>query len=95
LRLLIAKHGRHSDDRVHVRQGKIKIARHRADHGELLEVLLPEQRHIGLHLIEQFAHHGGHPVEMARPRRAAQPVADTGDRDIGGKAGGIHLADGW
>ena len=83
----------HAQNGIGVGQNQIQIARHAANHGQLLPVLLAKQRQIGLDLIEQLADHGGHPIEMPWPRRTAQPVTDAGDGDVGGIARRVHHRD--
>ena len=72
---------------------EIEIARHAADHRELLPVLLAEQCEVGADLVEELGDHRRHPVEVARPRRAAQPLADAGDRNGRAEAQRIHDLD--
>jgi hypothetical protein len=66
---IVLAHRGHADDGVGIGLRQIEIARHAADDGELLPVLLAEQRDIRPHLVEQLAHHRRHAIEM--PGRAA------------------------
>src|SRR5690606_28194044 len=63
----------------------VQIPRHAANHMKLLEILLAEKREIGSGLQEQFGDDGGDAIEMTRPKRAAQALADAADRNRGGK----------
>ena len=76
-----------------MREGQVEIARHGADHCQLLPVLLAETGDIGADLIEQFAHDRGDPVEMAGTVRAAKARTHPADRDRAGETVRIHRLD--
>ena len=60
---------------------EVEVPRHRADHRQLLVILLSEDRHMGLRREEQLRHHRGDPAEVSGARRAAQPLRNTGHLD--------------
>ena len=57
---------------------KIEIAHHRANDRCLLNVLLPEDRDIGLHDVEELRDHGEHAREMSGARRAVPSRCERG-----------------
>ncbi|MCY1420916.1 hypothetical protein D9M71_365530 [compost metagenome] len=68
----------------------------RANHRQLLEVLLTEHGQVWLDHIEQLADHRRHAFEMARAAGTAKPVGKLRDTDPGlpGHAVRVHLLDG-
>ncbi len=61
----------------------------------MLEILFAEQRDIGPHLVEQLGDDCRNAIEMARPRRAVESVADARHRNIGGKTVRVHFLGRW
>ncbi|KEO91079.1 hypothetical protein EH32_01770 [Erythrobacter litoralis] len=86
-------HRGHAEDGIDMRAGEIEIARHGADDGELLEILLPEKRPVGLDLVEELGDHRRDPVEMSGSGGTAQPLAHPLYRYAGRETGGIHRLD--
>ena len=69
--------GRHRDDV----DRQVEVADHAPDAGELLRVLLAEKRDVGAGEVQQLAHDGQHAVEVARPARALEHVAQRTGAD--------------
>ena len=72
-------------------RSQIQIARHRADNGKLLPVLLAEKCPVRLHLIEKLAHHCCHAIKVPGPVRAAEIRANPAHTDRAGKPLRIHF----
>ena len=68
-----------------------KIPGQTLHHFTLLQVLLPEDRHLRLNNPEQFGHHGGHTSEMVRPIFSAAAFGSIQLLHPGGSSGGIEL----
>ena len=64
--------------RSHDLQRQAQIPRHAADHDDLLIVLLPEHREVGLNHVEQLGHDGRHANEMSGPELPAQDGRQSG-----------------
>ena len=62
--------------------GDVQIVRHALDDGQLLIIFFAEAGGIGLHDVEQLAHHGGHAAEMVRAELAAQFVLQVRRFDL-------------
>ena len=59
-------------------------------HGKLLEVLLPEHRHVGLAGVEELGHHGRHSVEVPGPSGSLQWGCDPAQGDGRVEPVGVH-----
>ena len=70
-----------------------EVARHLADHEELLRVLLAEVRAIGADEVEQDRDDRRDALEMARPGRALERLADRADADDRVEARRVDLVD--
>jgi len=71
----------------------VTLARHRLDHAQLLEVLLPEIRRVRLHDVEETRDDGRDPDEMAGSRGALERRGDRTGIDARRVAGRIDLLD--
>ncbi len=71
--------------------GEIEIARHAADDGELLEVLLAEEGQLRARQGEELGDHRAHAAEMAGAARAAERLGERARLDPGLEAGRIEL----
>ena len=80
-------HDRRADD-LDVEQ---QVAGQAANHLELLEVLLAEDRDVGPRGDEELRHHGRDAAEEMRPRAAAERLAEFAHLDAGLGAVGIQL----
>ena len=71
-----------------------QVRDHAANHGELLEVLLAEDRHVGIDDVEQLGHHGGDALEMAGTELTTENAGDPRHFDARRLRGtiGIDLA---
>ncbi|GAA3118072.1 hypothetical protein GCM10020001_042500 [Nonomuraea salmonea] len=74
--------------------GQVEVGDHAADERELLGVLLPEDREVGLHQVEQLEHDRQHAVEVPRARGPLDDAAHLagGDGDLA--VGRIHVIGG-
>ena len=85
-------HGGHAD---HLHR-HVELPRHGTDQGELLPVLLAEERLVGRDDVEELRDHRGDTVEVPRAAGAAQGIGQgrQGDRDLPVASLRIHLVDG-
>ena len=72
-----------------------QVPHHLADDGQLLRILLAEERLVGSHDVEQLGDDGTHTPEVDGAGLAAQLLGHVGqDLHISGRTGGIHLLHG-
>ena len=84
---VLGAHGRRTDDR----DGQVQVLDGTSDHGELLEVLLAEDRDVRRHLGEQFGDDGGDAAEEVRAEPVLEPGLGGACRfDANGEAFRIH-----
>ena len=84
---VVVPHGRRADDFG----GNIQIADQPPHDHQLLPVLLAENRHIRLDLVQQLGDHQGHAAEHLRPECAFQSIGRPPDVDRGGRSRRIHF----
>jgi hypothetical protein len=82
----VLAHGRDADDL----DAEVEVQRHPADDGQLLVVLLAEDRDVGPYGEEELGDDGRDPSEVARPERALHRLTERPGIDVGLEAGGVH-----
>ena len=73
---------------------EIEVVHHAAHDRELLEVLAPEHRHVGLGRAEQLRDDGGDASEVAGAHRPLEPLGQCTGLDVRLEPGWVHRVDG-